>query len=64
MGKTCYKGSQDSYRREDGKFVGGQLNGGTKKLKVRLNKDERCTRYFDITETANYGRSIVSCVKT
>ena len=34
-----------------------------KKLKVRLNKDERCTRDFDITETANYGWSIVSCVK-
>ena len=43
--------------------MGGQLNGGMKKLKVRLNKDERCTRDFDITETANYGQSIVSCVK-
>ena len=41
----------------------GQLNGGTKKLNIRLNKDEWCTRDFDITETANYGRSIVSCVK-
>ena len=43
--------------------MGGQLNGGMKKLKVRLNKKERYTREFDITETANYGRSIVSCVK-
>ena len=43
--------------------MGGQLNGGMKKLKVRLNKDESCTRDFDVTETANYGRSIVSCVK-
>ena len=45
--------------------MGGQLDGGTKKLKIRLNKDERCTKDFNITETANYGRSIVniSCVK-
>ena len=43
--------------------MGGQSDGGTKKLKVKLNKDERYTRDFDITETANYGRSIVSCVK-
>ena len=43
--------------------MGGQLNRGTKKLNVILNKDERCTRDFDITETTNYGRSIVSCVK-
>ena len=43
--------------------MGGLLDGETKKLKVRLNKDERCTRDFDITETTNYGRSIVSCVK-
>ena len=43
--------------------MGGQLDGGTKKLKVRLNKDERCTRDFDIMETANYGRSIVSGIK-
>ena len=41
----------------------GQLDGGTKKLKVRINKGERCTRDFDITETTNYGLSIVSCVK-
>ena len=33
------------------------------KLKVRLNKYERCTRDFDITERENYGRSIVTCVK-
>ena len=26
--------------------MGGQLDGGTKKLKVKLNKDERCTRDF------------------
>ena len=38
------------------------IDGWMKKLKVRLNKDERCTRYFDITETVNYGLSIVSCV--
>ena len=27
--------------------MGGQLDDGTKKLKVRLNKDKRCTRDFD-----------------
>ena len=43
--------------------MGGQLDGGMKKLKVRLNKGERCIRDFDITETMNYGLSIVSCVK-
>ena len=43
--------------------MGGQLDGGSKKLKVRLNKGERSTRDFDITETANYGLTIVSCVK-
>ena len=43
--------------------MGGPLDGGTKKLEVRLNKDEMCTRDFNITETANYGRSIVSRVK-
>ena len=43
--------------------MGSQLDSWTKKLKVRLNKDERCTRDFDITETANYGRGIVRCVK-
>ena len=37
--------------------------GGTKQLKVRLNKGERCIRDFDIIETTNYGLSIVICVK-
>ena len=32
-------------------------------IKGKIKQSERCTRDFDITETANYGRSIVSCVK-
>ena len=43
--------------------MGGLLVGGMKKLKVRLNKEERCIRDFGRMETANYGLSIVSCVK-
>ena len=40
-----------------------QLDGGTKKLKVRLSKGERCIRDFDIMETTNCGLSTVSYVK-
>ena len=42
---------------------GRSTSGGMKNLKVRLNKGERCTKDFDIMETANYGRSIVRCVE-
>ena len=43
--------------------MGSQLDGGMKTLKVRLNKSKRCIKDFDITETTNYGLSIVSCRK-
>ena len=43
--------------------MGGQLVGGMKKLKVRLNKGERHIRDFGRMETMNYGENIVSCVK-
>ena len=43
--------------------MGGQLDGGTKILKVKFNKGKRCIRDFNIMETKNYGLSTESCVK-